>query len=74
MVRCCFQSSSAVGQSSIVNELAALSGCSNKKDPELSSFKPSTYCYSDGKKSTKEDHWVFDVARRKYFTMVCLQC
>jgi hypothetical protein len=60
-----FNYTSVVGQSSIANQLAALSGCSNRKDPELSLFNPSTFCYSDSKNSTVEDHWIFDVARRK---------
>ena len=57
---------SVVGQSSIVNQLAALSGCINQKDSELTFFNPSTYCYNAGsKKSTKGDHWIFDIAKRE---------
>lgn len=64
-----FNQTSVVGQSSIVNQLAALSGCTNKKDEQLQFFKPGTSCYSGGTNSTKEDHWIFDVAKREFYCM-----
>ena len=64
-----------VGQSSIVNQLAALSGCLDHDDPkeELHHYKngPQTHCPAGGNHSfgtdevsgVKRDHWIFDVAK-----------
>lgn len=65
-----FNKTSVVGQSSIVNQLAALSGCTNQNEhnDSLNFFKPSTFCYhTDGKNSTKDNHWIFDIAKCKFF-------
>lgn len=72
-------SSIAVGQSSIVNQLAALSGCiqHNDKEETLHQYKgkggPATFCPSGGTNSlgvnedtnVRYDHWVYDVAKRE---------
>ena len=69
----------AVGQSSIVNQLAALSGCiqHNDKEETLHQYKgkggPATFCPSGGTNSlgvnedtnVRYDHWVYDVAKRE---------
>lgn len=65
-----FNRTSVVGQSSIVNQLAALSGCANEKDTALKSYNSSTYCYNGGNNSlTTTDHWIFDIAKRE---LICL--
>jgi len=76
-----FNQSSVVGQSSIVNQLAALSGCLqyDDKEEELHHYTdgPHTHCPSTGTNSLGvdnetgvfRDHWIFDVAKELgYFT------
>eukprot|EP00571_Detonula_confervacea_P000538 CAMPEP_0172318456 /NCGR_PEP_ID=MMETSP1058-20130122/34927_1 /TAXON_ID=83371 /ORGANISM="Detonula confervacea, Strain CCMP 353" /LENGTH=1694 /DNA_ID=CAMNT_0013033295 /DNA_START=295 /DNA_END=5379 /DNA_ORIENTATION=+ len=70
-----FNKTSVVGQSSIVNQLAALSGCLQYDDTqeELKHYKdgPQTHCPSGGKNSfgvdeetgVDRDHWIFEVAK-----------
>jgi len=70
-----FNKTSVVGQSSIVNQLAALSGCLDHDDQteKLEHYKdgPQTHCPAGGKNSfgideksgVKRDHWIFDVAK-----------
>lgn len=67
----------SVGQSSIVNQLAALSGCTPEDLPgeNLQRYKhvKPTYCPASGRMSlgkdtesgVKLDHWIFDVAKRE---------
>ena len=71
-----FNKTSVVGQSSIVNQLAALSGCLDHKDPDekLQYYQPSTHCYTDGKhslgadeKGVSRDHWLFGFAKCESF-------
>ena len=70
-----FNRTSVVGQSSIVNQLAALSGCLDHNDPkeQLKRYKgPATFCPDRGNGETslgtgangvRSDHWLFDVAK-----------
>ena len=74
-----FNHTSVVGQNSIVNQLAALSGCLEINDPEekLTQYSrekegkgPRSFCPIGGKhslgmdqNSVKRDHWIFDVAK-----------